>query len=106
MAEVKKDLLRLVLAAPLFAVYGAWIVLAAVARFIRSAVWTARLLKPEAQCQACGHFNALHGRWECRASGCGAVYLGAADHCERCGSGASFFPCANCGASILLRPGR
>jgi len=106
MADAKKKPLHIMLAMPWFVLYGAWLVLAAMVRLIRWLVWTVRLMNPEIQCPCCGFINSVRGRWECRAPGCGAVYLGAADRCARCGAGASFFPCANCGASVLLRPGR
>ena len=96
----------LVVTLPLYVLYGAWIGVIAVIRFIRWLVWTARLFKAELPCPACGVANSLHGRWECHAPGCGAVYLGAADCCPRCKSTASFIPCTHCGASISLRPYR
>ena len=108
MANGKKTstLFLLVVTAPFFALYGAWVLVAATARLVRWAVWTARLTKPELRCDTCGFLNSLYGRWQCHAPGCGAVYVGAVDRCARCHAGASFFDCANCGVSILLRPGR
>jgi hypothetical protein len=106
MAESKFRLARFLLLSPFFAAYGAWVLLCWAFRVLRSIVWTIRLANPRLICPACGKVNSLYGRWECRAPGCGAVYLGAADRCGRCGAGASFFPCASCGASITLRPAR
>jgi predicted RNA-binding Zn-ribbon protein involved in translation (DUF1610 family) len=108
MADGKKTYSRiLVLAlAPFYAAYGTWVIGLAFFKLVRWVAWTARLMTPNLPCPACGEANSLHGRWECRAPGCGATYLGAVDRCERCGAGAAFFPCANCGASILLRSGR
>ncbi len=99
-------LVRFVLATPLYALYGAWVLVTMLARFVRWVVWTARLTKPVLICSACGEANSIHGRWECRSPGCGAIYLGAVDHCERCGAGASMFFCQHCGASIPLGPAR
>ena len=108
MADGKKAFgsLVLVVALPLYAAYGAWIVVMTVFRIVRWSVWTARLIKGELHCPACGLANSLHGRWECHAPGCGAVYLGAADCCARCNAAASYIPCIGCGASISLRPSR
>ena len=106
MAESKFRLMRFLLLSPLYAAYGAWVLAGWLGRAVRSAAWTIRLAKAQLCCPACGFPNSLYGRWECRAPGCGAVYLGAADRCGRCHAGASFFPCANCGASIPLRPAR
>ena len=102
----KKHALYLLLLWPFYAAYGVWVLAAALVRAVRWTYWTIHLTTPRLQCPACGERNSLHGRWECRAPGCGAIYCGAADRCERCGAGAAFFPCANCGASILLRSGR
>lgn len=108
MADGKKAFgsLVLVVTLPLYAAYGAWIVVTSVFRFVRWSVWTVRLIEGELRCPACGLDNSLHGRWECHAPGCGAVYLGAADCCARCHSTASYIPCVGCGASISLRPSR
>lgn len=107
MADGKKhSMLALLPLAPLFAAYGAWVLAVTLFRAVRWTAWTIRLLSSKLQCPACGQLNSLHGRWECRAPGCGAVYLGAVDRCARCGAGASHFPCAGCGMSILLRSGR
>jgi len=108
MAPDKKKLAAatFVLLAPFYAAYGAWWLVVGLVRIVRWGYWTVRLLRPRLRCPACNEINTLHGRWECRAPGCGAIYMGDADRCERCGAGASFFPCAHCGASILLRSGR
>ena len=106
MADPKSSLARFLLLSPLFALYGAWLVAFWILRAVRSAVWAFRLARSRLYCPACGLPNSIYGRWQCHAPGCGAVYLGAADHCGRCGAGASFFPCASCGASITLRPAR
>ena len=105
MADTKKKLspLILIVALPLFATYGAWVVAVAAFRLVRWVCWSAR---PQLVCPSCGTSNSLYGRWQCQAPGCGAVYLGAADRCPRCHSGASFFPCRECRVSIMLRPGR
>jgi len=104
MAEAKLNLVRLLILSPFFAAYGAWVLLFWAFRLVRNIVWTIRLTKPELSCPACAISNSLYGRWECRAPGCGAIYLGAADRCQRCGAGASMFFCEYCGASIPLRP--
>ena len=108
MADTKKkaDPLMLIVALPLFAAYGAWAVGIAIFRLVRWVCWSMRLLQPRLVCPGCGTPNSLYGRWQCQAPGCGAVYLGAADRCARCGSGASFFPCRECRVSILLGPAR
>jgi hypothetical protein len=108
MADGKKTFgsLVLVLALPLYAVYGAWIVVTILFRLVRWFVWTVRLARGHLRCPACGLVNSILGRWECHAPGCGAVYVGAADHCARCHSAASYVPCVGCGASISLRPSR
>jgi hypothetical protein len=102
----KFSLTRFALLSPFYAAYGALVLAVGLFRLIRWAVWTARLTKPELICPACNAPNSLYGRWECRAPGCGAIYLGAADRCQRCGAGASMFFCRECGASISLRPAR
>jgi predicted RNA-binding Zn-ribbon protein involved in translation (DUF1610 family) len=106
MAGIKQSTFLFVLAIPFYALYGAWVLVRATLHFARQAVWTSRLAAGYFQCPACGSSNSKFGRWECRAPGCGAIYLGSVDRCERCGAGASFFPCEKCGASILLRRGR
>lgn len=106
MAGTKHSAFLFVLAIPFYAVYGAYVLIRAGLRFVRSVAWTSKLAAGHLQCPACGSSNSMFGRWECRAPGCGAVYLGSVDRCERCHAGASFFPCEKCGASILLRPGR
>lgn len=106
MAGGKHPIIVILLLAPFYAAYGAWTIAVGISRTVRWAAWTGHLLSPRLVCPACGEENSLHGRWECRAPGCGVTYLGAADRCERCGAGASFFPCAYCGMSILLRSGR
>ena len=106
MAEGRFNLVRFLLLSPFYAAYGAWVPLVGLYRIVRAVAWTVRLLKPKLTCPACGMVNSLYGRWECRAPGCGAIYLGAADRCQRCGAGASMFFCHGCGASISLRPAR
>jgi predicted RNA-binding Zn-ribbon protein involved in translation (DUF1610 family) len=108
MADGKKTYSRilLLLLAPLYGAYGAWVLGAAIFKFVRWVVWTVRLMKSELRCDACGQPSSIYGRWQCHAPGCGAIYVGAADRCERCLSSAAHFPCANCGASVLLRSGR
>lgn len=103
---MKSSRARFALLSPFFAAYGAWLVALWAIRAVRAAVWTVRLARSRLYCPACGSPNSLYGRWQCHAPGCGAVYLGAADRCGRCGAGASFFPCGSCGASILLRSPR
>ena len=106
MAERKLSLVRFLLLSPFYAAYGAWVLLVGLYRTVRAMAWVVRLLRPELKCPACDKVNSLYGRWECRAPGCGAIYLGAADRCQRCGAGASMFFCQDCGASISLRPAR
>lgn len=108
MADGKKVFgsLVLVVALPLYAAYGLWLVVTTTFRIVRWFIGTARLVKGELRCPACSLANSLHGRWECHAPGCGAVYLGAADCCARCKASASYIPCAGCGASISLRSSR
>jgi hypothetical protein len=105
-AKKKSDPLMFIVALPLFAAYGTWIVGVAIFRLVRWVCWSVRLMRPQLVCPSCGTPNSLYGRWQCQAPGCGAVYLGAADRCLRCHSGASFFPCRECRVSIMLRPGR
>lgn len=106
MADKKLRFIFFLLLTPLYAAYGAWVLLVGLYRMVRWATWTVRLTRPELACPACGSPNSVYGRWECRAPGCGAIYLGAADRCQRCGAGASMFFCRDCGASISLRPAR
>jgi hypothetical protein len=106
MADRKLNIVLFLLLSPFYAAYGAWVLLTGLYRLVRWASRTARLLKPELTCPACNRVNSLYGRWECRAPGCGAIYLGAADRCQRCGAGASMFFCQECGASISLRSAR
>jgi len=106
MASTKQSAFLFALAIPLYALYGAWVLIRAAFRFARWTVWTSKLMAGALSCPACGSPNSMFGRWECRAPGCGAVYLGSVDRCERCHAGASFFPCEKCGASISLRQGR
>lgn len=106
MADAKRSPFLLALAIPFYALYGAWVLIRTMFHFVRWAAWTSKLTTGHLQCPACGSSNSIFGRWECRAPGCGAIYLGSVDRCERCHAGASFFPCEKCGASILLRPSR
>ena len=106
MADRKHSLVLFLLLSPLYAAYGVWVLAGWLGRAIRTALWKIRLVRPQLCCPACGKPNSLYGRWECRAPGCGAIYLGAADRCRRCGAGASMFFCQECGASISLRPAR
>ena len=106
MAGTKQSAFLFALAIPFYALYGAWVLIRATFHFARWTVWTSKLTAGHLRCPACGSSNSIFGRWDCRAPGCGAVYLGSVDCCERCHAGASFFPCEKCGASILLRPGR
>jgi predicted RNA-binding Zn-ribbon protein involved in translation (DUF1610 family) len=106
MADAKHSKVLLVLAIPFYALYGAWVLIRAMFHLVQWAAWTTKLTAGSLQCPACGSLNSMFGRWECRAPGCGAIYLGSVDRCERCHAGASFFACGKCGASILLRSGR
>jgi len=106
MADFKRSGILLLLAIPFYALYGAWVLIRASFRLIGWAAWTSKLTAGSLQCPACGSPNSMFGRWECRAPGCGAIYLGSVDRCERCHAGASFFSCERCGASILLRSAR
>ena len=106
MADIKRSKVLLVFAIPFYALYGAWVLVYAMSNLVRWAVWTSKLTTGSLQCPACGSLNSMFGRWECRAPGCGAIYLGSVDRCERCHAGASFFSCERCGASILLRSAR
>lgn len=106
-ATPQSSLIRFALLSPLYAAYGAWVVVVSLVRLVRWVMWTIRLARPELVCSACGSkATSLYGRWECRSAGCGAIYVGAADCCARCGAGASMVFCVDCGASILLRPAR
>jgi hypothetical protein len=106
MPDSRSSLARFLLLSPLFALYGAWVLAAWASRAVRSTIWAILLARSRLYCPACSFPNSIYGRWQCHAPGCGAIYLGAADRCGRCGAGASFFPCASCGASITLRPAR
>ena len=106
MADVKHTKFLLVFAVPFYALYGAWVLIRAMFNLVCRSAWTSKLTAGSLQCPACGSPNSMFGRWECHAPGCGAIYLGSVDRCERCRAGASFLPCGKCGASILLRSGR
>src|SRR5688572_28185431 len=98
MADGMKSYGRVVLmlaALPFFAFYGAWVVLRALLRLIRSIGWTVRLTRTTIRC-SCGARNSVYGRWQCQSPGCGVTYHGAVDICTRCGSGASYFACRSC----------
>lgn len=80
------------LALPLFAVFGVWVLVRAARNFQLA-------LRRELACPN-GHTNTVSGRWECAA--CKAVYMGWVGRCDICGAGASWFPCKLCGVSIPL----
>jgi hypothetical protein len=88
-------------ALPLFAAYGAYVLVAGYLRGMWRAGDRLRLLALALPCPSCGEPNPLDGRWKCRA--CSAVYHGAVFECGFCGAGASFFSCRRCGISIPLR---
>jgi hypothetical protein len=89
---------------PLFAAYGAFVVVRGWFSGCVRAGDAARLLSATLPCPSCRTGNDVHGRWRCRS--CSAVYHGAVFHCPLCRSGASWFSCSHCGASIpLARPG-
>lgn len=86
---------------PLYALYGAFVLLLGYFRLMLRLGDGVRLLAATLDCPSCGEANSLDGRWKCRA--CSAIYHGACFHCSFCGAGASFFSCRRCGISIPLR---
>jgi len=97
-----KRFLALAFAFPLFVIYGVLAVVTGSISLIGRMRRQARLLGSTLPCPSCGTANELHGRWHCRAPGCGATYHGFVGACRLCGSSASFFPCRACGVSIPL----
>lgn len=88
--------------APLFVLYGLWVVLRGTIALVLRARLALRLFGDSLPCPSCGTANPLYGRWHCRAPGCGAIYHGFVAYCRMCGSGASFFPCRSCRTSIRI----
>lgn len=91
-----------VAALPILAIYGLAVLVGGFIGLFSRARGQARLLGRALPCPSCGTPNELHGRWRCRAPGCGATYHGFVGRCRMCGSSASFFPCRECGVSIPL----
>lgn len=84
---------------PLFVAYGAYVLLVAIARLLRSAK-SARLALRDELCCPNGHANAVTGRWRCAS--CSATYHGWVGRCSVCGAGALWFPCTTCGVGLRL----
>ncbi len=97
-----RAVLRVALALPVYAAYGLFVLVVGWFRLMGRAGDAARLLSSTLSCPSCQTPNELHGRFRCR---CGFVFHGAVFHCPSCGSGAAFFACGACGASIPLRSG-
>ncbi|MDB4954442.1 MAG: hypothetical protein JWO36_2011 [Myxococcales bacterium] len=85
---------------PLFAVYGAWFLVAGWFGLARRSGDAVRLLALTLPCPSCGRENPIHGRFRCAV--CKATYHGVVHVCGYCGAGASWFSC-RCGISIPLR---
>lgn len=95
------NLARELVLAPVYALYGAWVLLRAGRRFARELAAVPWLLQSDIRCPTCSYANAVHDRWSC--ADCGAEFLGAVHTCGICGAGASWFPCERCRAAVALR---
>ncbi len=93
---IQREFLR----APLFALYGLYLVQRSIYRLLMAVIGLLRRPRQLA-CPTCGATNETRSRWIC--SECGAEYLGSVLFCGVCGAGASWFPCTQCHASIPLR---
>ncbi len=83
--------------APLFALFGAWVLLRLVLAAVRWARTLPRLLADEVFCPL-GHANAVADRWKCGT--CAATYVGNAWRCAVCGAGTTMIACGTCGVSV------
>ncbi|MBI5536581.1 MAG: hypothetical protein HY898_27925 [Deltaproteobacteria bacterium] len=94
-----QGLLLALLLSPLYAAYGAVVIVRAIVRLYRFCGRARVSLAREVHCQN-GHPNATTGRWECAS--CRAQYHGWVGRCRVCGAGASWFPCSTCQVGIPL----
>jgi hypothetical protein len=98
-SQLITHLLRIVVLAPLYAVYGVFVVVRALVRAMGWINHVSAGLEADVHCMH-GHPNPTVGRWVCGS--CRATYDGWVGRCPICGSGASYIACRTCGVSVPL----
>lgn len=93
-------LIKVALAAPLLALYGAWSMLKLAGVLVTRLRRIKRLSAATLTCPSCRRPNPLHGRWSCAV--CSGVYHGFVGECPLCHADASMMFCDSCGVSIRL----
>lgn len=99
MKPVRSSLGVALLFAPLYALYGIWMLLRLPLLLLRRAEQAKAALATDLFCAA-GHANSSSGRFKCAS--CSAVYYGWVGECPVCGAGAGYLPCSRCGLAIPL----
>lgn len=103
--RVLKVAIRMTIWTAYIALLAPWVTLAIVVHTARKMIALRRMLAVlrftfarDLPCPA-GHWNSLHGVYECR--GCGSLFAGYAfDHCPTCGESCGHIPCERCGLAV------
>jgi hypothetical protein len=93
-----RPILRFALLSPLYAAYGAFILLGLLCRLVAAGGRARRAMARQLKCPSCGTNNSTAGRFVC--SSCHAEYHGWVGCCRVCGAGAAWMPCEHCGSGI------